>query len=126
MSFSDMHNENREMRASISWPPGVNNLFINVPGRGRVASREYQEWKRSAGWELKAQRPAKFTRPVEITVELNPPTKRAFDPDGKLKAVLDLLVTHEVIADDNLNHVRSVTARIVESGAPCTIVVRAA
>jgi crossover junction endodeoxyribonuclease RusA len=113
-----------EVRAAISWPPSVNNLFFNVPGRGRVPSKEYQHWKQEAGWELKAQKPQRFTVPVEITVELNPPTKRAFDPDGKLKAVIDLLVAHQVIADDNFNHVRSVTARIVEVGAPCTVVVR--
>ena len=115
-----------ELRASISWPPSTNNLFLNVPGRGRVPSKEYSHWRQQAGWELKAQRPGKFKTPVEITVELNPPTKRAFDPDGKLKAVIDLLVTHEIIADDNFNFVRSVTAKIVDVGAPCTVIVRAA
>lgn len=112
-----------EARLVLSWPPSTNNLFINIPGRGRVPSKEYAHWRGQAGIELKAQRPPKFAAPVEIVIELNPPSKRAFDPDGKLKSVIDLLVAHQVIADDNFNHVRSVTARIVESGPPCTVVV---
>lgn len=117
---------NAEARLVLSWPPSTNNLFLNVQGRGRVPSKEYAHWRGQAGIELKAQRPQKFVMPVEIIVELNPPTKRAFDPDGKLKAIIDLLVAHQVIVDDNFNHVRSVTARIVETGSPCCVTVRAA
>lgn len=113
-----------EVRMALSWPPSTNNLYVNVPGRGRVPSKEYAHWKGQAGWELKAQKPRKFTVPVEIVIELCPPSKRAFDPDGKIKCVVDLLVTHQVIADDNFNHVRSVTARIVETGSPCVVIVR--
>jgi Holliday junction resolvase RusA-like endonuclease len=114
-----------EVRVIVSWPPSVNNLFLNVAGRGRVPTKEYTAWRKTAAWELQAQRPRKFTGPVEITVELCPPTRRAFDPDGKLKGPIDLLVTHQIIPDDSIKYVRSVTAKIVESGAPCTIMVRA-
>jgi crossover junction endodeoxyribonuclease RusA len=114
-----------ELRVTLSWPPSVNNLFLNVQGRGRVPTKEYRDWRETAGWELQAQRPRKFAEPVEIVVELKPPTRRAFDPDGKLKAPIDLLVTHQVIPDDSIKFVRSVTAKIVETGAPCTVVVRA-
>ena len=113
-----------EVRVTLSWPPSVNNLFLNVAGRGRVPTKEYKARRETAGWELQAQRPRKFREPVEITVELNPPTKRAFDPDGKLKGPIDLLVTHEIIPDDSIRWVRSVTAKVVESGAPCTVTVR--
>lgn len=113
-----------EVRLTLSWPPSTNNLFLNVNGRGRVPTSEYKAWQRTAGWELQAQRPRKFTVPVEVVVELHPPTRRAFDADGKLKAPIDLLVTHQVIADDSIKYVRSVTAKIVEAGAPCTVIVR--
>jgi Holliday junction resolvase RusA-like endonuclease len=113
-----------EVRVALPWPPSVNNLFLNVQGRGRVPTKEYTSWRNAAGWDLKAQRPRKFAEPVEIIVELNPPTRRAFDPDGKLKAPIDLLVTHEVIPDDSIKYVRSVTAKIVPNGAPCTVTVR--
>jgi crossover junction endodeoxyribonuclease RusA len=114
-----------ETRVTLSWPPSVNNLFLNVHGRGRVPTAEYKSWRQTAGWELQAQRPRKFTGPVELVVELHPPTRRAFDPDGKLKAPIDLLVTHQVIPDDSIKFVRSVTAKVVETGAPCTVIVRA-
>lgn len=116
--------ERIEARVTLSWPPSVNNLFLNVQGRGRVPTKEYAAWRKSAGWELQAQRPRKFLEPVELVVELHPPTRRAFDPDGKLKAPIDLLVTHGVIPDDSIKYVRSVTAKVVETGAPCTVTVR--
>lgn len=113
-----------ETRLALSWPPSANNLFMNVPNRGRVRTKEYDRWRGVAGWELKAQRPAKFTTPVEVVVELNPPSKRAFDLDNRNKALLDLLVTHGVIPDDSIKYVRSVTAKVVETGGPCTVIVR--
>lgn len=114
-----------EVRLALSWPPSVNNLFFNARHGGRVMTEEYRGWRKTAGWELQAQRPRKFTEPVKVVVELNPPTRRAFDPDGKLKAPIDLLVTHAVIPDDSIKFVRSVTAKIVATGGPCTVIVRA-
>lgn len=125
MPTSEVARPRGEARITLSWPPSVNALFLNVPGKGRVRTKEYDRWRGVAGWELKAQRPGKFTEPVEVTVELCPPNKRAFDADNKNKAVMDLLVLHEVIPDDSIRYVRSVTAKIVETGAPCTVVVRA-
>jgi len=123
-----IHNQDSggELRLTLSWPPSVNNLFLNVAKRGRVPTKEYKDWRDTAGKELVAQRPRRFAGPVELTVELHPPTRRAFDPDGKLKAPIDLLVTHQIIPDDSIKFVRSVTAKIVETGAPCTVIVRAA
>lgn len=127
MSITSMTSDVRgEVRLALSWPPSLNNLFLNVQGRGRVPTAEYKAWRKTAGWELQAQRPRKFTEAVEVVVELNPPTRRAFDPDGKLKAPMDLLVTHGVIPDDSIRYVRSVTAKLVATGGPCTIVVRSA
>lgn len=115
-----------ETRVTLSWPPSANALFRNVPGKGRVRTKEYARWAGVAGWELKAQRPRKFTGPVEVVVELNPPTRHALDLDNRNKALLDLLVTHQVIPDDSTKFVRSVTAKVVETGAPCTVIVRPA
>lgn len=115
-----------EVRLSLPWPVSVNMQYMNVRGRGRVATREYVAWKREAGWTLQAQRPTKFKGPVTVTIELNPPHKNRFDLDNKNKCLLDLLVTHEVIADDNSDLVREVTVRRVNEGAPCTVTVRAA
>ena len=112
------------MRLALSWPPSTNALFRNVPKVGRVRTKEYDRWRGVAGWELQAQRPKKFTAPVEVIVELNPPTKHALDLDNRNKALLDLLVTHQVIPDDSTKYVRSVTAKLVATGGPCTVIVR--
>jgi Holliday junction resolvase RusA-like endonuclease len=99
-------------------------LYQNVRGKGRVSTREYEAWKREAGWTLQAQRPTKFRGPVTVAVELCPPHNRRFDLDNKNKCLLDLLVRHNVIPDDHSDIVREVNVKRVEQGAPCTIIVR--
>lgn len=115
-----------EVRLALPWPPSVNMLYANVRGKGRVATKEYDVWKREAGWTLQAQRPPKYRVPVSIVVELCPPHNRRFDLDNKNKCILDLLVRHDVIADDHSGLVRSVTVQRVENAAPCTVIVRPA
>ena len=114
------------MRLALPWPPSTNALFFNVRGKGRVRSENYRKWAKEAGWTLNAQRPPKFKGPVTIGIELCPPSSRRFDLDNKNKALLDLLVTHRVIEDDNDSIVREVSVKRLDSGAPCTVVVRSA
>lgn len=113
------------VRISLPMPPSSNNMFVNVRGRGRVRSENYRKWSREAGWTLVAQRPPKFKVPVKISVEINPPNGRAFDLDNRKKALLDLLVEHQVIPDDSWRWVRDQRICIVEAGAPCTVIVEA-
>jgi Holliday junction resolvase RusA-like endonuclease len=113
-----------EQRFVLPWPPSSNNLFLNVRGRGRVLTKEYREWREEAGWTLAAQRARKLTQPVTVAVELNPPSKHAFDLDNRAKALMDLLVLHGVIPDDSIKFVHGVSVRLVDTGAPCTITVR--
>ena len=111
------------VRLVLPFPPTSNNLFINVRGAGRVRSTAYRKWAADAGWRLQAQRPAKLKGPVNVTILLCPPTKRRADADNRLKAPLDLLVTHGVIEGDDSRYVRSVTARWVDQGEPCSVIV---
>jgi Holliday junction resolvase RusA-like endonuclease len=108
-------------RISLPLPPSVNGLFVNVRGRGRVRSEGYRKWALEAGWMLKAQRPGKFLVPVNISIEINPPNGRAFDLDNRNKALLDLLVEHQIIPDDSIRWVRKVSIQVVKTGAPCTV-----
>jgi len=114
-----------EVRLALPWPPSTNNLFVNV-GNKRVPSRDYTAWRKEAGWTLQAQRPPKFKGAVTIGIELCPAHSRRYDLDNRSKALLDLLVTHNVIADDNADVVREVSVKRVDGGAPCTVIVREA
>lgn len=83
----------------LSLPPSVNALWFNRPGVGRVRSTTYQTWIKSAGWELRSQRPPRIAGDISVSIRAGRTSKRR-DLDGCLKALLDILVTHEVIEDD--------------------------
>lgn len=93
-------------------PPSSNALFRNrtaheravaaargkkLPGRARTHA--YNSWRNAAGWELKLQRPQKVPGAIEIEIVMRRPSKSS-DVDNRAKAVLDLLVEHQVIDDD--------------------------
>lgn len=86
----------------IPEPPSANNLFRNVPGKGRVKTERYNIWMQAAAWDvlLENNKPRKvetLTGPVEISIEMG---KCRGDIDNRNKAVLDLMVKCGVIADD--------------------------
>jgi Holliday junction resolvase RusA-like endonuclease len=110
---------------SLPFPPSINKLYRAVAGRS-ILSREYRAWKDEAGLLLASQRPLKVSGPVSVVVELVPPDKRRRDADNAgTKAVLDLLVAHGVIEADDSRILKSITARWVESGEPCTVTIEA-
>lgn len=78
--------------------PSTNNLFINVPRRGRVPSSRYKTWRQAAGWDLQSQQPHAIAGPVDVEIAV--PIKMLGDIDNRAKAPLDLLVTHKLIDDD--------------------------
>lgn len=87
----------------IPEPPSVNNLFRNVPGKGRVKTKRYSIWMRAAQWDviLDGNKPMQIetlTGPVEISIELG---KSRGDIDNRIKGILDLLVYTHVIRDDS-------------------------
>lgn len=99
----------------ISWPPGVNTLY-GVWGGRKILSRRGREWYKRATEELLAAKPVSIPGPVEIDIELCSPFKRRYDPDGRVKALLDLLVKNLVIEDDNDLILRRHTVIPVEGG----------
>jgi Holliday junction resolvase RusA-like endonuclease len=75
-------------------PPSTNSLYS---GR-RFKTKAYKGWIDHAGWVVNLQSPAALPPGrLRVLIELN----RRHDPDN-LKAVLDLLVTLGIIADDRL------------------------
>jgi Holliday junction resolvase RusA-like endonuclease len=98
-------------------PPSLNNIFVNIPGRGRVKTHDYKTWLRSASNLIMAQKPVRVEGEVEISVAIGP---RRGDLDNRIKPILDCLVTNGVIDDDK--HVVAITARwALEDGAMVTI-----
>lgn len=94
-------------------PPSVNNLYVNRKadggdGYGRPKSVAYREWIKTAGAQLLAQKPQPMISPVVMDIRVghvNP----ARDLTNMPKAAEDLLVAHQIIAQDNVMHVRRVT-----------------
>ncbi len=86
---------------TLPYPPTTNNLYVNIGDR-RVKSRGYRAWLSSAGWELKAQRPAPVKGRYILTIIADAPDKRARDIDNLIKPVSDLLKACGVIEDDHM------------------------
>lgn len=101
----------------IPWPPTVNTMF-GLHGHRRFVSKKYREWKDSASEHLMQQRPEKVDGPVDIFLRLKAPTKRKWDIDNRVKPILDLLVTHQIIEDDNALIVRRIDVRVEDNDAP--------
>lgn len=96
--------------SNLPMPPPVNNLFANIEGKGRVRSSRYRTWANAAGWEIRAQRPARLRGPVSITLTFEDGGSRA-DIDNLAKAPIDLLVALALIEADDAKTVREVTLR---------------
>lgn len=85
-----------------AFPPSANSLYANVPGKGRVKTERYRTWATAAGWDVKAQKPAKITGRYAITLTVQRKDNRRRDLSNLIKAVSDLLVDQQVIEDDSL------------------------
>jgi Holliday junction resolvase RusA-like endonuclease len=108
-------------------PISTNNLFGNVPGRGRVMTKAYKEWKKGAARLLLAQRPLpQFALPVEITFYVGEKRIGQMDSDNTLKAYLDALKVAGVIHDDSRKWVRRATAVWVPGLAGCVVRIKVA
>lgn len=89
------------MLVRLPVPPSTNNLFVNkAMGKGRFISPAYKAWRTAAGWALNLARLQPFGL-ADVQVTLHVPEDRRRDIDNYGKAVLDLIVAHNLIADDN-------------------------
>ncbi|MFG1260058.1 RusA family crossover junction endodeoxyribonuclease [Xanthobacter flavus] len=79
-------------------PPSLNGAFRNVPGKGRVKTKAYKDWRQDAAWQIKAQRPPRFGETVAISIQV--PRSVKADLDNLNKAVLDALQDAGVVAND--------------------------
>ena len=94
---------------TLPWPPQTNNLFRNVPGKGRVLTKEgkaYRKKTQYCGLLLEDRSILPINFPVRVELMLWEPDDRIRDGDNLLKSLLDALVSARVLADDNKKIVR--------------------
>jgi Holliday junction resolvase RusA-like endonuclease len=104
------------MKFALPLAPSTNNLFFNARHGGRVPTKKYKTWRLTAGAELNVQRSELKGQGVELPIEqdgfvcLFIPFVATFDLDNRFKATLDLLVSHDILVDDNMKVVKSLQA----------------
>lgn len=86
---------------SLPYPPTVNSLYANVPGKGRVKTERYKTWVQAAGWNILAARPQPLEGPFILEMILYVADAKRRDVDNTVKPVLDLLVEHRLVEDDH-------------------------
>ena len=101
-------------------PPSLNALFRNLPTGGRGKTKEYEAWRKEAGWEVRRQRPHVVTGEYALDIFV-PPSLRDVD-NHCAKAVSDLLVELQVTPDDKFAR-RSAT-EVVETLSEIHVIVR--
>jgi len=105
---------------ALPGPISTNNLFRNVPGKGRVATSQYAAWKKRADQCIGAHTPVpRFTLPVEITLFVGENGVGQMDSDNTAKAYIDALKNAGVIRDDSRKWLRRSEAVWVPGMAGC-------
>jgi Holliday junction resolvase RusA-like endonuclease len=106
-------------------PPSTNNLYWNVPGRGRVKTRQYDDWLHQCGLILKRQVVGRLIGRVDILIRLEDKHPNR-DCDNTVKPICDLLKKVGAIMDDRAKFVRSVKAEWAPISGVEILIVRAA
>lgn len=81
-------------------PPSVNQLFRNLPGKGRVKTKVYDNWRAHAVTMIRAQKLAPVAGRVLVMFGVERMSLAA-DIDNRIKAMLDAIVDARVIGDDS-------------------------
>jgi Holliday junction resolvase RusA-like endonuclease len=96
------------MTFDLPLPPGVNNLFASILIKGkqrRIITRDYKAWREQAAKVLDCYSADPLPKPYGAHIRVN--VNHRSDIDGRIKAVLDALVTANVIVGDQwLNTLR--------------------
>lgn len=113
------------MKFALPLAPSTNNLFLNAERKGRrPISAKYAAWKIRAGVELNTQRAVFKAHGIKLPIGgdgfvcIYLPLIENADLDNRFKATLDLLVSHEILANDDMRVVRTIQACVDISMAP--------
>lgn len=114
---------------TLPYPPSVNSLYANIPGKGRVKTERYRSWERVAQTEIMAQRsqfPVKhIAGPVAISITLED-RRKSIDIDNGVKGLVDCCVAMGLMDDDR--NVRQILVKKDETGSVkgCVVTIEAA
>lgn len=81
-------------------PPSVNGMWANVPGKGRVRTEEYSEWRRVALLEAAPQLAGKRRIYGWFKATIHVAMRRGGDLDNRIKPCLDICKSVGAIKDD--------------------------
>jgi len=109
----------RTLKFELPFPPTLNNLFVNAPGRGRVPSTSAKEYRTKVITAVGVVSPL-VGRLIAI-VYLYPPTKRKLDIDNFVKAIFDGLGHAGVYQDDSQIDVLTILRMPVVSGGKAIV-----
>ena len=91
-----------EIKLTIKLPPVTKKNSMQIVGNGKrsmlIPSAQYRRYERDAGWFLKQ---LAISEPVNIRALYFMPARRKVDITNLESALMDVLVKHGVIADDN-------------------------
>ncbi len=96
-------------------PPSTNALYKNVRGKGRVKTRQYDDWLMIATTALRQQKIEPFKGRAVAIMGVERTSMNA-DIDNRIKAAWDAIVKAGVIRDDSLITATAVTWQPAANG----------
>ena len=111
---------------SLPIPPSVNSAYRNVAGRGRAKTAAYTAWLKSADmrWLMQKRTTGRLKGCGRYGALIEIPAGTRGDVDGRIKLILDYLVSREITDHDR--HCWEVTCRRSDALADeCRVIVRA-
>lgn len=102
-----LEKETEGVTIELPMPPSSNNLFVNAWGNQRGRTQEYQAWAKAAGRKLDTYGLSPCTGLVRLkmTIHGGKGFPISSDLSNRWKAIEDLLVTHGILKDDNVQYV---------------------
>jgi len=108
---------NKTVRLELPYPPTVN-TYWRANGNRRYISKAGVEFTQEVSLVVKMQKPKPFgDKQVAISVMIHPRSKRKFDLDNTLKAILDALMKAGMYDDDSqIEYIEIARGEAVDGG----------
>jgi crossover junction endodeoxyribonuclease RusA len=108
---------NQTIRLELPYPPSVNSYW-RANGHRRYISKEGVAFTNEVLLIVKTQKPKTFgDKQVAISVMIHPRSKRKFDLDNTLKAILDALMKAGMYDDDSqIEYIEIARGEAVDGG----------